>query len=206
MAILKSTVLVAAFATAVCTTQKPESEIAGVADIGPATNTGWIDIHIQAEEAVVGNFAGFFDVLLRTTHIEDGAVVQTDLERGTIALTFKEFASQPVSPDQPIDFNGMFILSRDKYPSHINFTARQRKQRRNSFNVSLSGINESESVGVATVNRDTIFIRLVDDGPNTTVLTLRRQTSRANQTAADSVEQINFGPAKPYVPDGSPTL
>jgi hypothetical protein len=154
---------------------------------------------------VVGSFAGFFDVTLCTTHIEDGTVVHTDLETGTIALTFKEFASQPVPAGQPIGFNGMFVLARDKFPLPINLTAQQREQH-NSFNVSLSGITDSESVGVATVDREAISIRLVDDGPNTTVLTLRRQASRSSQAPPSSDAQIDFGPAKPYVPNGSLTF
>ena len=204
MAILKSVLLVAAMGTVVCTAQNSESRISRdtAPDQGPVP--GWLDIQIQAEEAVVGNFAGFFDVTLRTTHIEDGTVSHTDLEHGSIALTFKDFTNNPVPIDHPTGFSGMIVLGRDKYPMPINLTARQRKQG-NMFNVSLSGITDSESVGVATVDAEAITIRLVDEGPQTTVLKLRRQTSLGKQTAPAADNPINYGPAKPYVPDGLPS-
>ncbi len=202
MVILKSVLLVAAIGAVVCTGQEPETRTSG-AFTDHATPPGWEDIHIQAEGAVVGEFAGFFDVTLRTTQIEDGSVTQTDLERGSIVLTFNEFASNPVKIDQPTGFSGMIVVGRDKYPVPINLTARQRRQG-NLFNVSLSGITDSDSVGVATVDGETITIRLVDGGPKATVLKLQRQSPQAKQTAPAADKQVGFGSAKPYVPNGLP--
>ena len=91
----------------------------------------------------------------------------------------------------PTDFKGMFVFGRNKYPLSINLSTQPRKEG-NTSNVSLSGLTNSDSVGVAVVQRDTITIRLLDDSANITVLTLRRQASPEKQTVPEVV-QPRFG-------------
>jgi hypothetical protein len=183
-----------------CYADSTEEEDQGVAH-NPQLPPGWVDLNINVEEAVVGQFAGFFVLSTQTLCPEQGEILNSQSEHGTIALTFSSFESQPA--DRPTTLSGLAVVGNQKFPSKIQLIARPRGKDKHRFNVNLTGLTESELVGVATVDSDTITMRLHDNSPHTTVVILRRQSQRPNPTPSIGTDaQDEAGISNVFYPDG----
>ena len=146
----------------------------------PQLVPGWVDLNINVEEAVVGRFAGFFVLSTQTLHHELGRPINSQFEHGTVALTFDNFESQPV--DRPTSLAGLAVVGNQKFPSKIQVIASPRGKDHRRFNVNITGLTESELVGVATVDPDSITMRLHDNSPHTRVVILRQQSQTPSPT------------------------
>lgn len=150
-----------------CTAEDPHAEFKAMLPSGSA------DVDITVEEAVVGRFAGFFNVEIRSLSHESGGVPAALPDHGMLALTLDRFDSQPAG--RPTGLSGLAAVGNQTIPSKIRLKVRPRANDDRSFNVTLRGLTESQLVGVATVSSDSITLRLQGDNPHTTVVVLKPQ-------------------------------
>lgn len=148
------------------------------ADFKALLPPGTVDVEITAEQSVVGRFAGFFTLRIQTFRQESDDVADSQSDDGTLALTFDSFRSQPA--DRPTNLSGLVVVGNQKFPSKIELIASPRGDDPHAFNVNLTGLTETELVGVATVDPDSITMRLHDNTPHRVAVILRQQPQTAN--------------------------